>query len=107
MHRAARLGLRQRRGEHQAGAAPRDRGVVGHAGIEAEQGHKRAQQTLGLPPGLTKGQAQQVAGLDRQVRIVARSSAPARVGRLPGRQRLRCHPHRQAALPFRCCVSSA
>lgn len=80
----------------QAGAAPGERRVVGHAGIEAEQGHKRAQQALGLPPGLTKGQAQQAAGLDRQVRIVARATVLARVGRMPGRLRLGRYPDRQA-----------
>lgn len=71
--------------------------MVGHADIETEQGHKRTQQTLGLPPRTTKGQAQQVPGLDRQVRIVARTTALARVGRMPGRQRLGRHPDRQAA----------
>jgi hypothetical protein len=43
------LGLRQRAGERQAGAAPREGGVVGDADAQAEQGGQRAQQALGLP----------------------------------------------------------
>ncbi len=40
VRRPARLRL----GQRQTGAAPRERGVVGHANAEAEQGHERAQQ---------------------------------------------------------------
>jgi len=44
-----------------------------------------------------KGQAQQVTGLDRHVRVVAWAPALAGMGRMPGRQRLGRHPNRQAA----------
>src|SRR3954463_16156440 len=58
----------------------------------------RAHGIFGLPPGPTKGQAQQVPGLDRHVRVVAwpapLTSPP---GRVPGRERLRRHPDREAA----------
>ena len=63
--------------------------MVGHADIGAEQGHKRARQTLGLPPGLTKGQAQQVTGLDHHLRVAAGAATPTSMGRTPGRQRPR------------------
>jgi hypothetical protein len=79
--RARPLGLRQRAGERQAGAAPGEGGVVGHADAQAEQGGQRAQQALGLPPGPPEGQAQQVPGLDGDVRILRRPAPPARPGR--------------------------
>jgi len=91
MHRPARLGLRQRHCERQAGAAPRERGVVGHANVYTEQHGQRAQQPFGLPPWTAKGQALQVPGLDRHVRIVTGASALAGVGRMPRRER---HPGR-------------
>src|SRR3712207_8593980 len=50
----------------------------------------RSQQPFGLPPGPTKGQAQQVPGLDRQVRILRRAAPPAGLGRMPGCQSLWC-----------------
>ena len=65
--------------------------------IFAEQGRERAQQALGLPPRTTKGQAQQVPGLDRYVRVAARTPSLARAGRVPGRKRLRGDPDREAA----------
>jgi hypothetical protein len=37
-------------------------------------------QTLSLPPGPTKGQAQQVPGLDGEVRILRRAASPACLG---------------------------
>src|SRR4029453_5667583 len=52
---------------------------------------------FGLPPGPTKGQAQQVPGLDRNVCILRRPAPPACPGRMPGRQGLWRHPDRQAA----------
>src|SRR3954454_11800079 len=98
VHRpAARLGARQRRGECQAGAAPRERGVVGHADLQAEQHRDGAEQAFGLPPRTTEGQAQQVPGLDRHLRVVARPTALTRARRPPRRERLRRDPHRQAA----------
>src|SRR5215213_10286191 len=48
------------------------------------------------PPGPTKGQAQQVPGLDRHVRVAARAPPLARAGRMPGRQRLRRDPDCEA-----------
>jgi len=63
------------------------------------------QQTFGLPPGPTKGQTQQVSGLDRHVRVVAwpapLTSPP---GRVPGRERLRRGPDREAAALLECPV---
>jgi hypothetical protein len=61
------------------------------------RGSERAQQSFGLPPGPTKGQAQQVPSLDRDIRILWRPAPRARLGRMPGRQGLRRHPDRQAA----------
>src|SRR4051812_25096825 len=70
--------------------------MVGNADIQAEQGGERAQQAFGLPPRPTKGQAQQVPGVDRDVRVRARPAPPTRLGWVPGRQGLRRYPHRQA-----------
>src|SRR4051812_640594 len=72
--------------------------MVGNADIQAEQGGERAQQTFGLSPGPTKGQAQQVPGLDRHVRVVA-GPAPltSPPGRVPGRERLGRDPDCEAA----------
>ena len=81
----------------QARAAPREGGVVWNAEADPEQGRERAQQALGLPPRTTKGQAQQVPGLDRHIRLVARSPSLARAGRVPGRECLRGDPDRKAA----------
>src|SRR3954466_1705141 len=74
--------------------------MVGNADIQAEQGGERAQQALGLPPRPTKGQAQQVPGLDRYVRVIPRPTAPTRAGRAPGRDRLRRDPDRQVPPPL-------
>jgi hypothetical protein len=68
VNRPTPLGLCQRAGERQAGTAPGEGGVVGHADAQAEQGGQRAQQPFGLPPGPTEGQAQQVTRFDGQVR---------------------------------------
>src|SRR4051812_8666707 len=74
--------------------------MVGNADIQAEQGGDRAQQALGLPPRPTKGQAQQVPGLDRHVRVIPRPTAPTRAGRAPGRDRLGRDPDRQLPPPL-------
>src|SRR4051812_30076650 len=52
--------------------------------LTPRQDRERAQQAFGLPPGPTKGHAQQVPGLDRHVRIVAGPPSLARAGRVPG-----------------------
>ena len=85
VNRSRPLGLRQRTGERQAGAAPGEGRVVGNADGQTEQGGQRAQQPFGLPPGPTKGQAQQVPGLDGDVCILRRPASPARLGRMPRR----------------------
>src|SRR5215204_1250808 len=105
VNRPARLGSCQRRRERQARTAPGKRGVVGYTNTNIEQGRERAQQALGLPPRPTKGQAQQVPGLDRHVRVVAwpapLTSPP---GRVPGRERLRRDPDREATALLQCPV---
>ena len=78
--------------------------VVGHTDAQAEQRRERAQQAFGLPPGPTKGQAQQVPSLDRHVRVVAGSAPLACAGRMPGRERLRRDPDREAAALLECPV---
>ena len=70
--------------------------MVRDADTETQQGDDRAQHALRLPPWAAKGQAQQVTGLDRHVRVVARATTLAGVGRMPGRERLGRHPDRQA-----------
>jgi hypothetical protein len=70
VNRSGPLGLGQRAGERQAGAAPREGRVVGNADVQTEQSGERAQQPFGLPPGPAKGQAQQVSGLDGDVCIL-------------------------------------
>ena len=82
-------GPRQRRSECQARAASGEGGMVGHTDAQAEQRRERSQQAFGLPPGPTKGQAQQVPSLDCHVRVVAGSAPLASPGRMPGRERLR------------------
>src|SRR3954453_5083936 len=72
----------------------------GNADIQAEQGGERAQQALGLPPRPAEGQAQQVPGLDRHVRVIPRPTAPTRAGRAPGRDRLGRDPDRQPPPPL-------
>src|SRR3954471_23926791 len=57
-----------------------------------------------MSPGPTKGQAQQVPGLDRHVRVVARAPPLARAGRVPGRERLRRDPDCEAAALLECPV---
>src|SRR5215207_907862 len=104
VNRPARLGSCQRRRERQARAAPGKRGVVGYTNTDIEQGRERAQQALSLPPRPTKGQAQQVPGLDRHVRVVAGSPPLARAGRVPGRKRLGRDPDREAAALLECPV---
>ena len=97
VHRpAARLYLRQRRGERQARTASRERGMIGHADAQAEQHCDGAQQALGLPPRAAEREAQQVPRLDRHRRVVAWPPSLARPRRLPGRECLRCDPDSQA-----------
>src|SRR6478752_6014489 len=74
--------------------------MVGNADIQAEQGGERTQQALALPPWPTKGQAQQVPGLDRHVRVIPRPTAPTRAGRAPSRDRLGRDPDRQVPPPL-------
>src|SRR3954463_5814770 len=65
----------------------------------------RAHGIFGLPPGPTKGQAQQVPGLDRHVRVVAWPAPPTSPpGRVPGRERLRRDPDREAVALLECPV---
>src|SRR3954453_1062026 len=59
---------------------------------------------MGIPPGRTKGQAQQVPGLDRHVRVVARTPPLACAGRVPGRERLGRDPARKTAALLECPV---
>ncbi len=96
VHRPARLSPRQGRGECQTRAAARERGMIGHADGQAEQAHDGPQQALRLPPWPAESQAQQVPGLDRHIRIVARSPALSGARRLPGRERLGRHPDGEA-----------
>src|SRR4051812_12720830 len=71
--------------------------MVRNADIQAEQGGEQAQQTFGLPPRTTKGQAQQVPGFDRHVRVAARAPPLTRAGRMPSRKRLGRDPDCEAA----------
>src|SRR3954447_13696478 len=64
----------------------------------------RAHGIFGLPPGPTKGQAQQVPGFDRYVRVAARAPPLARPGRMPSRERLGRHPDCEAAALLECPV---
>src|SRR3954462_9422462 len=69
-HDIDRAGVaRQRRGQREISAPPGKRGVVGYFEADAEQGGDRAQQAFGLPPRLTKDEAQQMPRLDRQVGV--------------------------------------
>src|SRR3954469_21825347 len=97
VNRPTRLGSRQRRSERQARAAPGKRGVVRYTDAHPEQGRERAQQAFGLPPWTTKGQAQQVPGFDRHVRVAARAPPLTRAGRMPSRKRLGRNPDCEAA----------
>ena len=104
VHRLVRLGLRQRCGKRQPGAAPRERRVVGYTDVNPEQSGERAQQALGLPPRAAKGQAQQVTRLDRHVRVIVWTPALPSAGWLPGRKRFRRHPDRQTSALLQCSV---
>src|SRR4051794_4655224 len=72
--------------------------VVQHGQSAREQGAtNRARGIFGLPPGPTKGQAQQVSGFDRHVRVVAWPAPLTSPGRMPGRERLGRDPDCEAA----------
>ncbi len=90
------LGVRQRRSKWWIGAAPLERGVVGHAHIDPEQGGEQAQQTLDLPSRTAEGQAQQASGLHCHLRVVVGTATLSSVGQAPRRKRLRHDPDYQA-----------
>lgn len=69
-----------------------------------EQGGDRAQQAFGLLPHTAEGQAQQVAGLDCHVRVVAGAATLTGSRRMPGRERL--DVIQTAKLPRCCSITS-
>jgi len=58
--------------------------MIGNRDLQTEQLRERAQQAFGLPPMTTEGLAQHMAGLNRDIRIVARTAAPIGLGCMPG-----------------------
>ena len=84
---------RQGSGPRETDTASRKGGVVRNGEVHAEPGHYGTQQTFRLAPRSTKGEAQQVPGLDGQICIERRPAAPARGRGLLRDDRFGGNPH--------------
>jgi hypothetical protein len=73
--------------------------VIRNRPIQAEQAHKGAQQTLCLPPRMAKGEVQHQLGLNSDVGVALRPTAPARARQCPVGKRFERHPDRQVTTP--------